>query len=112
MFFELLETTNVLDTFFDLFVLISFGYLYFMFRSKSKTTGENVYKYLSLSLAFTFLSNLLSMLTMFIDTEVLSDLVVDRIYLFDNISYYLTKVLSIYFFILAAKSLELSSSSK
>ena len=110
MDFDLLEANDVLRMFFDLIIWLSFGYLYFMFRSKFKATEEKLYKYLSLSFAFIFLSSLLLMLTMFINTDQLSDLVIDQIYLFDDITYYLTKALSTLFFILAAKSLEFKSS--
>ena len=51
MDFDLLEATDVLRMVFDLIIWLSFGYLYFMFRSKFKAKEQKLYKYLSLSLA-------------------------------------------------------------
>ena len=106
---ELFEIDRVFGGLFEFAVLIGFIYLYFVFRSKSKTTGVKAYKFLSLGFGFSVLSILIPTVAIFIGSILVGDDFVDQLFIFNDIPYYLTTTLSIMFFIFAAKKAELKT---
>ena len=109
LFFEILGTDGVMDGFFELLVLIGFYYLYFVFRGKFKATNLPVYRFLSMGFGFTVLSILIPMIAIFVGTALVGDSVIDQMFLFNDIPYYLTTALSLVCFIVAAKQVELKT---
>ncbi|MBA6302342.1 hypothetical protein [Colwellia sp. MB02u-14] len=107
MSYELFEIERLFEGIFEFAVLISFFYLYFIFRSKWKSTGVKVYSLLSSGFGFSVLSMLIPMVAIFIGSLLVGDDFVDQLFIFNDIPYYLTTTLSIMFFVLAAKKIEL-----
>ena len=103
---NLFEIGRLFDGVFEFAVLIGFFYLYFIFRSKSKSTGVKAYKLLSVGFGFSVLSIIIPMVAIFTGSILVGDVFVDQLFIFNDIPYYLTTTLSIVFFILAAKNVE------
>ena len=106
---ELFGIDGLFEGLFEFAVLIGFCYLCFIFRSKSKSTGIKAYKFLSLGFGFTVLSILIPMVAIFIGAIWVGDDFIDQLFIFNDIPYYLTTTLSIMFFILSAKKIELKT---
>jgi len=107
--YDLYEIGRLLEGVFEFAVLIGFFYLYFIFRSKSKSTGVQTYKFLSLGFGFSVLSILIPTAAIFIGSIYIGDAFVEQLFVFNDIPYYLTTTLSLIFFILAAKKVELKA---